>query len=149
MADFVGGKSSLNLEEFSEEFVKQRTLYWLRKVKAEKMKELIANYRPTPLPRTTAPATSVPNSTSYTSPLHSLPPHHDSGHLPDPTVSLPPYPNQVRMPQPQVPSGGPFPSAAYTPYPSKQPPPRPAARQMPPGPPPPYGGQFRANQHRY
>lgn len=150
MADFVGGKTSLGLEDFSESFIKQRTLYWLRRVKAEKMRELMASYRPTPLPRTAVPTTTIHNSTSHTSPLHSLPPQHmlPPSHLSDPTVSLPPYPARGGMPQPQIPSSGSFPVVAYPPH--KQHVPRPAARQGHPGPPPPYAGQYsKMNQHRY
>lgn len=149
-SDFVGGKSSLSLEQFQDEYLKQRTLYWLRKVKVEKMKELLQNYRPTAAPRTvhsTTASTSQPpapqGASNFTSPLHSLPaqqqhppPQGSSpGYPPNPSSSLPPYPQHSHMPNPN-----PFPAAAYTPYP------RPTITK-----PPPYVGSAanRFNQHRY
>ena len=107
-ADFVGGKSPLSVEEFTESFIKQRTLYWLRKVKSEKMKELI---RPVPVPRTVhkhTPTTTSPIPTSYSTPLQSLPPQHSQppSRRPEPSSSLPPYPPQPRMPMPQGGMGG-------------------------------------------
>ncbi len=130
-ADFIGGKSSLSLEEFSEEFVKQRTLFWLRKVKAEKMKELLANYRPTPMPRSSGPG----SSTSYT-------PSPTAGHFPDPTSSVPPYPLATNMPQPQSSLGGSVGHFSYSSVPASVP------TRMPPPRPAPYGSQ-RMNQHRF
>jgi len=139
-ADFIGGKSTLNLEEFSEEFVKKRMLFWLRKVKAEKMRELLANYRPTPMPRASMPSTSsMPMSpgNSFPSPTGSYPPQRFS----DPAASLPPYPQNSSsgMPNPQSSMGprGPFTAASYSSVPASMP-----TR------PPPYGGN-RINQHRY
>lgn len=143
-ADFIGGKSSLNLAEFEEKFMQDRTLYWLRKVKVEKMKELLLNYRPTPSPRTarslptsTPPAIASVSSPPYpgSSPMQSLPAQHQSPGYPVglPTASLPPYPPTNAMPAPQKVTH-PF---AYTPYPNAAP-----AR------PPPYAGP-RFNQHRF
>lgn len=144
--DFINGKSSMSLEEFEEEFVKQRTLFWLRKVKSEKMKELLLNYKPTPAPRTIHNCTSDSSMTSNTPPypnssspsLHSLPPQSRAQSLPDPAASLPPYPNQPgSMPSPDR-SSLPFPAAAYTSYPKPVP-----VR------PPAYSGPSRFAQHRF
>ena len=149
-SDFVSGKLSLSLEEFQEQFVKQRTLYWLRKVKAEKMKELLMNYRPTAAPRHNLPAATSSTAPYPTpSPLHSLPvhqqhpPHSSSssspGYPPDPSSSLPPYPaGQSAMPAPGPGRAGPF---AYTPgFPKQSAPTRPA----------PYASSHNSfNQHRF
>lgn len=128
-----------------EKFLKERTLYWLRKVKLEKMKELLQNYRPVPAPRTSH---STPTSTSSAAPpypadnpgpMHSLPPQHQSpGYpvAPNPAVSLPPYQQHRPMPAPAR-NPHPFPAAAFTPY-TNATPPRPA----------PYTGNM-FNQHRY
>lgn len=124
-ADFVGGKSSLALEEFQEKFIELRTLYWLRKVKTEKMKELVANIRPTPAPRT------FHNTTGFLPPLQSLPAQSNPspGYSQEPASSLPPYPSQSTMPVPN----NPFPAAAYT----------------KPGPPKPAPYVPKINQHRF
>lgn len=131
-SDFVGGKLSLSLEEFQEKFFKDRTLYWLRRVKSEKMKELLAGYRPTPSPRTLR---STPSSGKSPAPMQSLPPQPTPGYpTSQSTASLPPYPsNNVSMP---TPNPGPFPAAAY----ARGPPIRPSYSGS---------GANAFNQHRY
>ena len=150
-SDFVAGKSSLSLEEFQEEFVAQRKLFWLRKVKTEKMKELLLNYRPTPSPRNIHKSSSENQMTSsnaqpppYPSPLQSLPVQHahsSTGYPDSSPSSLPPYPPRSSMPVPSRPTANqPFPAAAYTPY-NSVPPQRPPAYAGP--------GPNRHNQHRF
>lgn len=151
------------VDQWLESVIRQRQLYWLRKVKAEKMEELVKQKQPRPMPRSprvprAGPETSMP---PYLAPLpqqnptHSLPAHMQPqppyptdtrGALnPSPAASLPPYqPPQMSMPQPSMPPGHPFPHAAFTPYQPRspgqyprQPPPRPAPyASMPPRPSP-------------
>jgi hypothetical protein len=157
MADrYVAGLSEMNCDAFVADFQEQRTLYWLRKVKAEKMEELLKNMRPTAAPRSPRPAISpatppyiapmpgIPQPsrsfptasipTPYPHPGHSVPPRHRGS---NPAQSMPPYhPRmpQMSMPQPQPqgpPQGHPFPAAAFTGY---QPPGVPTG--YPPRPPP-------------
>ena len=162
-SEFIGGKSTLSLEDFQEDFIKQRTLYWLRRVKSEKMKELLQNSRPIPAPRkahTSASALPAANvATTNPPPVQSLPPQHahpssSPGYPSEPTASLPPYPSRPVMPMPQQQhQAGPFPAAAYTSYRNPAPPvARPPSNPVPPVPrPQPYGGHGynRFNQHRY
>lgn len=162
MADqYVSGSSDMNCDAFVSEFQKQRMLYWLRKVKAEKMDQLIKNFRPvaaprsprpsrqnvdppylSPMPQATPALHSLPVSTPQAPyphnphPAQSIPPHHDPRRMSNPAQSMPPYPQH--LPQMPVPQGHPFPAAAFTGYP---PPQRPARSPYP------YGTSYPANAY--
>ena len=165
MADrYVAGLSEMSCDRFVAGFHEQRTLYWLRKVKAEKMEELLKNMRPVAAPRSPRPS-QPPTNPPYVAPMpgvpqasHSLPTASIPAHYPHPTHSVPPrhrvsnpaqsmppyHPSmpQMPMPQPQGPhQGHPFPAAAFTGYqpPSGYPP-------RPPAQPAPYGG-YPANAY--
>lgn len=144
--DYVAGKTELTLEAFQEEFLKLRTEYWLRKVKAEKMDELLKNRIPMPAPRSprihhvpppSDPARSLPTSAPYPA---------DARRMPDPSASLPPYsstsPTGRGMPLPRLPPPGhPFTPNYASPY--HQGPVGSYPNRPPPAPGYPY------NQHRY
>ena len=140
MADnYVSGSSEMSLDSFVSDFQEQRSLYWLRKIKAEKMDQLLKNMRPVPAPRsskqnavsppyispmpTPRHPQSLPSSSAHqpypVGPLHSIPPSHpDPRRTSNPAHSMPPYPQ--RSPQMPVPpaQGHPFPAAAFSSYPS-------------------------------
>ena len=139
----------MSLEDWAEEFKKQRVLYWLRKVKTEKMEELLKKKQPKPAPR--SPRANKPTESIHppylaplsTSPAQSLPvsanlhpPYPAPRRISEPGQSLPQY----QMPQPMPPSSmHPFPAAAFTSYhPQPSNPPYPG-RPQPPRPSP-YGG---------
>ncbi|XP_064391593.1 vacuolar protein sorting-associated protein 37C-like isoform X2 [Halichondria panicea] len=104
--EFVNGKSSLTVDEFVESLVKQRSEYWLRKVKLSKFDELSKNRRPVPVPRTRRPPEATP-------PMSSLQSVGSPGRISEGTTnSLPPYPMAPRG----MPSQQPFPAAAYPGY---------------------------------
>jgi len=147
----------MSVDNFTKEFLDQRTQYWLRKVKAEKMVELLRNKQPKPIPRSPRNARAPPvKPAPYLSPLaHSTPAQSlpASGTAPYPPgnrrVSDPaptPYPpGPSIMPQPAPPTGHPFPAAAFTPY---QPQPHHSAHYPNHPPPhPPYSG--RSPQYSY
>ena len=136
----------MSCDTFLADFQEQRTLYWLRKVKAEKMEELLKKNRPVPSPRSprtprqpvippyiapmpgTHHAQSLPTSSLQTpyppgppvmsNPSRSIPP--DSRRMSNPAQSMPPYhPRLPQMPMPQPPGppqGHPFPAAAFSGY---------------------------------
>ena len=116
--NFIAGKSELPLQEFHAEFIKQRSQYLLRKVKAEKLDELLKNRIPVPAPRTRT-------HKNPSNPVQSLPTPYppDSRRMPDPAASLQPYSASPRgssggMPVPHFPPPGhPFTPgyAAYSP----------------------------------
>ena len=165
-SDFVAGKSDLSMDDFKDKFLEMRGTYWMRKVKSEKLDELLKNQRPTPAPRTLR---TQPQPQVSTSPAQSLPPHmagqapyHVEPRRPSepmPTASMPPraapyavQPN-VSMPHPPPP-GHPFSSipsypqqaaAGYpqTGYPQTGYPARPPMRPAPP----PYASY--GHGHRY
>ena len=136
---FIAGTSDLNMEKFAVEVHEQRVLYWLRKVKAEKMEGLLKSRRPTPVTRSPQPSRAQVNP-PYLSPMpnshpppptHSLPPTshavsypHDPRRPSDPGQSMPPYYQAApRMPMPSMaPTRHPFPAAAFSYYrPPQQP----------------------------
>lgn len=124
---YLSGKSEMSVSEFSEEFLKLRTQYWLRKVKAEKMEDLLKNRQPKAAPRQPKvggppPRPPAPYRAPFqpSNPMQSLPvvgpPHYppESRRVSDPAPA--PYPpGPSSMPQPH-PTGHPFPAAAFTPY---------------------------------
>lgn len=114
----------MSVSEFSEEFLKLRTQYWLRKVKAEKMEDLLKNRQPKAAPRQPrvgGPPAPYRAPFQSSNPMHSLPvvgpPHYppDSRRVSDPPAPAPYPPGPSSMPQPH-PTGHPFPAAAFTPY---------------------------------
>ena len=140
-SDFVSGKSDLSSDDFKDQFLELRQAYWMRKIKNEKLDELLKNQRPTPAPR--GPRTPItaaqPHPLPPQHPAQSLPPHLQSQALypvesrrpsePSPMSSIPPpYAAQsnVSMPRPPPP-GHPFSSMppGYQPagYPITRPPP--------------------------
>ena len=143
-SDFVSGKLDLSVDDFKDQFLELRQAYWTRKVKSEKLDELLKNLRPTPAPRgvrTPATATQL-QPLPHQHPAHSLPPHLQTQtpypmeqrrpSEPTPMSSMPPpYAAQanVSMPRPPPP-GHPFSSIppGYRPgYPmTRPPPPRPS-----------------------
>ena len=146
----------MSVDEFSDEFLKLRTQYWLRKVKAEKMEDLLKNRQPKAAPRPQKvggppPRPPAPYRAPYQppNPMYSLPVAGPSHYSPDRRVSDPapapaPYPSGP-SPMPQShPTGHPFPAAAFTPYnPQHHPSPH-YPNYRPPHPPyssrpPPYG----------
>lgn len=153
---YVSGTSDISSDDFVTQYQEKRTLYWLRKVRAEKMEELLKNIQPVAAPRSPRPRASVP--APYVAPMsHSLPVsthHHPSypqgpappgySHVPNPAQSIHPYhhqaPTRMPMPQPGVPpQGHPFnPAASYARYPGQMP--------YPPRPVPPYGS-YHANRY--
>lgn len=103
MADrYVAGSSDLDCDVFVADYQKKRTLYWLRKVKAEKMEELVKNMRPVAAPR--SPRHSREHITPpYVAPMpgHSLPPTvHQTPYPPgpNPAHSIPPGPRKMSAP---------------------------------------------------
>lgn len=113
-ADFVAGKSDLPVDSFKDKFLELRQKYWMRKVKAEKLEELLKNQRPTPHPR--VPRTQPQPQVQMQNPAQSLPSHMQ--HQPAP------YPVDSRRPSEPVPTMSiPAPYAARTNVPLAQPPP--------------------------
>ena len=160
MADkYVAGLSEMSMDSFVTDFQEKRTLYWLRKVKAEKMEELLKNMRPVAAPR--SPRTSRQPNPPYVAampggprpnPAQSLPPPHHMPYPPDPRrpsnpgVSMPPY--HQGGPQMPMPQGHPFPAAAFSSYyrpPAAQPPYQPRGGTPPR--PAPYG-RYPASSYR-
>lgn len=125
MADgFVAGLSELRCDAFVADFQEKRMLYWLRKVKAEKMEELVKNIRPVAAPRSSqnprehitppyvAPlsgaAQSLPTTVNQTpyppgpNPVHSI---ADPRRMSTPVYSIPPGHSAHAPPGPHAPSG--------------------------------------------
>lgn len=114
-ADFIAGKSDLSADDFKENFLSLRQIYWTRKVKAEKLAELLKNKRPQAHPR--VPRNQMQPYVQPQNPAQSLPAHvqHQSAPYPvelrcpsepTPTLSMPaPYavPPNVSMPRPPPP----------------------------------------------
>ena len=133
----MSGSSDISADNFVAQFQEKRTLYWLRKVRAEKMDECLKNIRPVPAPRSSRPTPSIPPP--YVAPLprpaHSLPvfaPHQPHGppatspvysHMPHPAQSVQPYHQAPRMPMPGIPpQGHPFnPAAPFASYSGQMP----------------------------
>lgn len=156
-SDFMSGKSDLSVEEFKDQFLELRRTYWMRRVKCEKLDELIKNQRPTPAPR--APRTPVAAQPqlavpSQQHPSHSLPAHFQQQAAPYPieprrpseptplsSMQPPPYSAQPNVSMPCVPPPGhPFssiPPSYHQGYPS-----RPPLR-------PPVLSSYTPYQHRY
>ena len=139
---YLSGKP---VDDFVEEFMRLRSQYWLRKVKAEKMDELIRSQHPSPRSRPKRPPNPVIRP-PYVSPMpvphpaHSLPPSQARSPGRSPAQSLPPYAHQ---PMPQPPVNHPFPAAAFTPYQPPRPPQQPAhPGYYPHAPPPKPGGPY-------
>ena len=132
-SDFISGKSDLSADDFKDKFLELRQTYWQRKVKSEKLDELIKNQRPTPAPRgprTIAHPHPVPQNPAQSLPAHvqhqtpyPMEPRRPSEPLP--TTSMPPpyaaQPN-LSMPRPPPP-GHPFSSIppSYPGYPVRPP----------------------------
>ena len=118
-SDFIAGKSDLSADDFKENFLELRQTYWMRKVKQEKIEELLKNQRPTPAPR------AVRTQPHPVDPAHSVPTHLH-----------PPYPMDARRPSDPVPG-----SSVPPPYSTH------AAVSMPRPPPP--GHPFSSIQPSY
>ena len=144
-ADFVAGKSDLSADDFKENFLSLRQTYWTRKVKSEKLEELLKNKRPQALPR--VPRTQLQPPVQPQNPAQSLPAHmqHQPAPYPvelrrpsepTPTMSMPaPYAVQPNVSMPHPPSPGhPFSSvpAGYPGYPMRPPQQPPARTQYAP-----------------
>ncbi|CAI8027198.1 Vacuolar protein sorting-associated protein 37A [Geodia barretti] len=136
---YVSGSSDISADDFVAQYQEKRTLYWLRKVQAEKMEELLKNMRPVPAPRRSSnnrpsipapyvspmprPSTSLPVSTPHHPPyLHGpAPPPGVYSQMQNPAQSIQPYHQAQRMPIPQPgvpPHGHPFnPAAPFARYP--------------------------------
>ena len=94
MADrYVSGLTDMNSDAFVSEFQGQRTLYWLRKVKAEKMEQLLKNIRPVAAPRSPRPSHPSANP-PYLAPMqgNALHTSTSSHSLPASSYHQPPYP---------------------------------------------------------
>ena len=140
---YISGSSQISADEFVTQFQEKRMLYWLRKVRAEKMEELLKNIRPVPTPRSPRPSSAKPAiPPPYIAPMpaHSLPvsaAHHHppyphgpmQPHMTRPNQSMAPYPHQV--PQMPMPGGHPFPHAAFAGYSGQVPPRYPTPQQHP------------------
>lgn len=126
MADrYVSGSSDMNYDAFVSEFQAQRMLYWLRKVKAEKMEQLLKNMRPVAAPRSPRPGHPSVNP-PYLAPMtgNSIHPNTSSHSLP------------VSTHQPPYPPHNPHPSHSMHPMPAQHDPRRMSnpAQSMPPYP---------------
>lgn len=117
-SDFVSGKSELAVDDFKDQFLKLRQSYWTRKVKSEKLDELLKNQRPTPAPR--GPRTPV----SMAPQPHQVPPQNPAHLLPAHLQTQAPYPVEPRRPsEPSPMSSMPPPYAAQANVSMPRPPP--------------------------
>lgn len=141
-SDFIAGKSDLSVDDFKDQFLELRQAYWMRKVKSDKLDELLKNQRPTPAPRgARTPVTPTqPQPLPPQNPAQSLPAHLQPSQAPYPVeprrgsqpTPPPPYARRGPVSMPRLPPPGhPFSSMppGYQPgYPmTRPPPPRPSA----------------------